>query len=306
MRKAYNRAEVIEGFAAASAEAESCFGTPIERLAKMNQPAIDLYMGKGLNIREEMLEIALCAQHNNGGIAVDLWWQTAVPGLFAVGECAGTHGISRPGGSALNAGQVGSLRAAQYLSQDGRLLAEETAFQKIADAAVEKHRVFAEKVVQKPNNAKEKLAESRRRMSVNGAAIREPEKMTEALSATRAELASMDVGVGKKELTYMAYQYRDALLCQILCLTAMLDYGKIVGATRGSALYTNAEGEKREGLEECFRFISTPKAFADQVQQGKLTEDGCCFRWRAVRPLPEGNDFFENIWRTYRENGNIF
>ena len=94
-------------------KAESCFGTPIQRLAKMNQPAIDLYRSKGLDIHTDYLEIALCAQHNNGGIAVDLWWQTEIPGLFAAGECAGTHGVSRPGGSALNAGQVGSLRAAQ-------------------------------------------------------------------------------------------------------------------------------------------------------------------------------------------------
>ena len=98
-------------------KAEACFGTPIQRLEKMNAPAIELYRSKGLDITKEPLEIALCAQHNNGGIAVDLWWQTSIKGLFAAGECAGTHGISRPGGSALNAGQVGSLRAAQYPSR---------------------------------------------------------------------------------------------------------------------------------------------------------------------------------------------
>ena len=289
-------------------KAGACFGTPIERLQLMNTPAIELYRSKGLDLEKEMLEIALCAQHNNGGIAVDMWWQTGVPGLFAVGECAGTHGISRPGGSALNAGQVGSLRAAQFLSQDQRQLLDEAAFKEIAEPMVATHRSFADMMVKNPNNAKEKLAQIRRRMSISGAAIREPAKMKQALSETKADLDRMlgNVGVGKKELTYIAYQYRDALLCQILCLTAMLDYGKIVGATRGSALYTNAEGTLREGLEECFRFISQPKAFADQVQQGGLAEEDCSFRWRPVRPLPGNNDFFENIWRTYRENGNIF
>jgi len=96
--------------------AGACFGTPLERLLHMNAPAYDLYHGKGVNLKTEMLEIALCAQHCNGGVAVDLWWQSSVPGLFAAGECAGTHGIARPGGSALNAGQVGSLRAAQYIA----------------------------------------------------------------------------------------------------------------------------------------------------------------------------------------------
>ena len=274
----------------------------------MNTPAIELYRSKGLELETEMLQIALCAQHNNGGVAVDLWWQTTVAGLFAVGECAGTHGISRPGGSALNAGQVGSLRAAQYLSRHGRAQAEENAFRAIADCAVEKHQAFADGAAEKPNNAKEALSEIRRRMSVDGAAIREPARMEKALLATQEDLKNLtqNIGVGKKELVYIAYQYRDALLCQILCLTAMLDYAKIVGVTRGSALYTNTEGNLREGLDVCFRFISTPRAYADQVQQGKLTEEGCSFRWRAVRPLPANEDFFENIWRTYRENGNIF
>lgn len=96
-------------------KADALFGTPIERLLKMNAPAVELYRSKGTDIAKDYLPIALCAQHHNGGIAVDLWWQTNVKGLFAVGECAGTHGIVRPGGSALNAGQVGSLRATEYI-----------------------------------------------------------------------------------------------------------------------------------------------------------------------------------------------
>lgn len=104
-------------------KAKADFGTPIERLELMNSPAIDLYLNKGVDIRKEMLEIALCAQHNNGGIAVDLWWQTDVKGLFAAGEVAGTHGIYRPGGSALNAGQVGSLRAARIHRKEPQRIA---------------------------------------------------------------------------------------------------------------------------------------------------------------------------------------
>ena len=64
-------------------KADACFGKPIDRLFKMNTPAVSLYAGKGLDITKQYLEIALCAQHNNGGVAVDLWWQTSVKGLFA-------------------------------------------------------------------------------------------------------------------------------------------------------------------------------------------------------------------------------
>lgn len=96
--------------------AGACFGTPIERLAHMNQPAIDFYQDKGVDLHTEPLEIALCAQHNNGGLSIDSWWQTNVQGFFAVGEVAASHGVYRPGGTALNAGQVGSTRAAQYIA----------------------------------------------------------------------------------------------------------------------------------------------------------------------------------------------
>ena len=29
-------------------------------------------------------------------------------------------------------------------------------------------------------------------------------------------------------------------------------------------------------------------------------------RWRPVRPIPKDDDFFENVWRGYRENGNVY
>jgi succinate dehydrogenase / fumarate reductase, flavoprotein subunit len=112
-------------FAGLSAEARqyleragATFGTPIERLLHMNAPAVDFYRSKGVDLATEPLEIALCAQHNNGGLGIDLWWQTNLAGFFAVGEAAASHGVYRPGGSALNAGQVGSTRAARFISRN--------------------------------------------------------------------------------------------------------------------------------------------------------------------------------------------
>ena len=288
-------------------KAESCFGTPIERLAKMNQPAIDLYMGKGLNIREEMLEIALCAQHNNGGIAVDLWWQTEIPGLFAAGECAGTHGISRPGGSALNAGQVGSLRAAQYISASDRV-PEPEEFELLAEKTVTKHQEFCEKLLQAPSNVDEKIRASRRRMSDSGAAIRNPEAMKRALTQIRAELETLDqdIGVSGKQDLYKAYKLKDQLLTQYAVLTAMADFSETVGATRGSALYCDENGDLRQGLEELFRFRLETAGTGEKIQQVRYADGICTAFWRPVRPLPADEDFFENVWRQYRENKNIY
>ena len=91
------------------------FGTPIERLEKMNLGAIELYADHGIDLYADRLEISVCAQHCNGGVAVDAHWQSSVAGLYAAGEAAGTFGVYRPGGSALNSTQVGGLRAAEHI-----------------------------------------------------------------------------------------------------------------------------------------------------------------------------------------------
>ncbi|MBQ8358414.1 MAG: FAD-binding protein [Oscillospiraceae bacterium] len=288
--------------------AGACFGTPIQRLMHMNQPAVELYSGKGVDLGKQMLPIALCAQHNNGGISVDLWWQTTVPGLFAAGECAGTHGISRPGGSALNAGQVGALRAAQYIAAHRRMHSDPLAFREMAEQAVSEQMVFSEKVLSNRNNADTCIQTARDRMSTCGAAIRHAGAMEKALAETQAALKEIEdcVGVADQQTLYKAYQYRDTLVCQIVCLSAMLDYSSSVGSTRGSSLYTNHKGQKREGLDEIFRFACLPRERADQIQQGVFSGDACSIFWRPVRPIPDCDDCFENVWRGYRSNQNIF
>lgn len=100
-------------------QAGACQDTPFERLCQLNELAVSFYREHGVDLEHDMLEVAVCAQHNNGGLDVDAWWQTCVKGLFAAGEAAGTHGIYRPGGSALNSGQAGSTRAAEYIASHG-------------------------------------------------------------------------------------------------------------------------------------------------------------------------------------------
>ena len=105
------------------------FGTPIERLAKMNLGAIELYADHGIDLYTEYLEIAVCAQHCNGGVAVDENWQSNITGLYAAGEAAGTFGVYRPGGSALNSTQVGSLRAAEHIAGQARSVCHQPHFE---------------------------------------------------------------------------------------------------------------------------------------------------------------------------------
>jgi len=289
-------------------KAESCFGKPIERLAKMNQPAIDLYASKGLDITKDYLEIALCAQHNNGGIAVDLWWQTEMKGLFAAGECAGTHGVTRPGGSALNAGQVGSLRAAQYISAKERKVIKQEEFFSIAEKAYNKHIKFRENILKNGIDADKLLKKARRRMSDCGAAIRDKKAILTAINEIRTELADFEnmVSVGSEAELYKAYKLKDAITVQYATLCAMKDFSEVTGITRGSSLYTDENGSLRDGLNELFRFTEDNGLTTNKVQQVKIENGECVVSWRDVRPLPSDDDFFENIWRVYRENKNIY
>ena len=62
------------------------FGTPIERLQHMNPMAIELYKQNGIDLTSEPLEIAVCAQHNNGGLQGNIWWESNIKHLFPIGR----------------------------------------------------------------------------------------------------------------------------------------------------------------------------------------------------------------------------
>ncbi len=289
------------------AKADACFGTPIERLWKMNTPAYELYKSKGCDISSEMLEIVLCAQHNNGGIAVDLWWQTSVSGLFAAGECAGTHGVTRPGGSALNAGQVGSLRAAIYINNTSREI-DSTAFENIAKSAENKQKELCKKILSNQDNVKLLTERAARRMSNSGGAIRNIDYIKKALCDVKDDLNTFteNCGVKAPESLYKAYKLKDILLTQEAVLTALADYSDTVGKTRGSSLIYDKNGELREGLDEIFRLSANGTPYFDKIQETVKKDGKISVTWRDVRPLPKNDDFFENIWRGYRENKNIY
>lgn len=286
---------------------QACFGTPLDRLLHMNAPAYDLYLSKGVDLKTEMLEIALCAQHNNGGLDVDMWWQTNLEGFFAAGEVAGSHGVYRPGGSALNAGQVGSMRAAQYIAAHGQGDApEEAALQSAAGATIAMHISLCRGLMKGEANVHAQIEAVRARMSAAGGAIRDTAKMQEAIQADQALLAAFEQNVAIESPNELAeaYRLRDCLLSQVMYLSAMIDFAQQGGASRGSALYVQADGSG-SALGGQLRFSLDDGSHDAFVQLVKLGETPQC-SWRPVRPLPEGGGFFENVWRQFRENGNVY
>ncbi|MDR3120782.1 MAG: FAD-binding protein, partial [Clostridiales bacterium] len=261
-------------------KAGACFGKPIDRLARMNRPAVDFYLERGVDLRTAPLEIALCAQHNNGGVAVDCWWRSGVSGLFAAGEAAATHGVYRPGGSALNAGQAGSLRAALSIAAkraEGPARFED--FCRTAGPQIEAVLALANTALARSNPKTDAMsappadagsgphadagfvsadagsvlmdtakagARARARMSAVGAAIRNADGIRAALAAVQKELASFSERAraeSPKELPGL-FLLRDMLISQFVYLSAFDDYIKNGGKSRGSALYTDPDGKK--------------------------------------------------------------
>ena len=78
-----------------------------------------------VELGDPVIEVTHAAHAINGGIRVDEWGQSTVPGLFAVGETiAGPHGADRLGGGMLAAcnvfGARAGTRAAEYARGIGR------------------------------------------------------------------------------------------------------------------------------------------------------------------------------------------
>lgn len=284
--------------------------TPIERLRRMNAPAIDFYRSRGVDLARDMLEIALCAQHNNGGVAVDRWWQSGVRGLFVVGEAAGTHGVCRPGGSALNAGQVGSERAARYIAAHAPVAPRpEQSLARCREQIAGAVRLGLG-ALRGSSNLEEAAREAKQAMSRVAAAVRDGAQISALLETTRERLRGFAgaVRIAAPTQLYALYRFYDILISQLMCLAAMEDYIAHGGKSRGSAIYSDTAGQKPfDALPEQCRFTLDAGDLSGRVQETRLCAANWTVQcdWRDVRPIPEEDDVFETVWRAYRETGNV-
>ena len=145
-------------------------------------------------------------------------------------------------------------------------------------------------------------------MSRCGAAIRDPAQIRAYGKQVEAQLAdfAQTVKAGSRTELAMLYRLRDMLLSQRAYLTAMTDYTAHGGKSRGSALYTDLTGGVKPFGQLSDTFTFALDETENPLVQELWYEDGVCrTAWRAPRPIPGDDDFFENVWRSYRETGNI-
>lgn len=286
-----------------------CFGTPVERLKKMNMPAYKLFLEKGIDIEKEMLEINLCIQHNNGGLSVDENWETNIKGLYAVGEVAGTHGVYRPGGSALNSGQVGSLKAALSICKkhDYNEMMVSDKERAIADMHLKDIRLLIESAVTPDgkSNLNYYFDVLRSRMSQIGAAIRDKNAIEEYLVVLKDLIVNFSKRINISGLHQVDnfLRLRGIVISQYVYLAAMLDYAKREKGSRGSALYSSKNGDlpKGKNIPELLRFQLEDESTENMIQEITLSETECSIQWRNARSIPFRNNFFENVWKEYNK-----
>jgi succinate dehydrogenase/fumarate reductase flavoprotein subunit len=285
-------------------------GTPFDRLKAMNQPAIQLYRDHGIDIRAEPLEIAVCAQHNNGGLKGNIWWESNIKHLFPVGEVNGTHGVYRPGGSALNSGQAGSMRAALFIAQrydsDPPDLGR---FRSATQSQIREKLNFAVSLIEKKLksgfNIMTQREKTQDRMSSCGAHVRDPSKVKKAVveSWNQYRRLQRESKVSSPQELPDAFKTLDLCLTHALYLEAIGEYLEKGGRSRGSFLVLDPEGEKPCALlDEKWRFrLNPPDSFVNtKILEISLDETMTVRKnWVNIRPIPRADVWFEKVWNDF-------
>jgi succinate dehydrogenase/fumarate reductase flavoprotein subunit len=296
-------------------KSEALLDTPIERLKKMNQPAVDLYKSHDIDITKEYLEIAVCAQHNNGGFRGNIWWESNIRHLFPVGEANGTHGVYRPGGSALNSGQVGSMRAALYISKrytDDP--PEKKEFMDSVEGQIRRKLEFARKISDhKTKNPfiSETRREIQERMSTCGAHIRDPKRIQKTVDEAWDLYSRLknDMKIPSIKDLPAVFKIIDLCLTHALYLEAIKEYMEKGGQSRGSYLIMDPEGEiscKELGDEWKFHLNEEDSFVNTKILEIYLDKNtNVKKQWIDIRPIPLEDVWFENIWNEYMKDNII-
>ena len=289
--------------------------TPLGRLLLLNPDAYNLYLDKHIDLAKEPIEIDVCAQHNNGGLSADIWWEsTNLRRFYPIGEVNGSHGVGRPGGSALNAGQVGALRCAQRIVGYGSenplpvRQAENEAQAQIApilELALQWTRKAKEEQVsiQKAKESLDSIKGSlQQRMSHSGGPVRSmqdtQDSLTEALFQKEHALQELAL---PRELLAHALRLRHMLIAQIWYLFAIQEYLAKDGGSRGSFVVFDTSGQEAHPLLPEYRIKAENMEMRQVLQVLSISKEGALQqRLDPCRALPDMDFWFEKVWAEFR------
>lgn len=276
---------------------------PIQRLKHMNPLAIELYRRYKVDITAEPLEFAVNNQHMNGGIAVNKWGETNLPGCYAIGEAAGTHGITRPGGAALNAGQVFGTRVAEHIAASDKAASipltdiHESITTSVAEISATLQR-------SSPLSIKSIRADVQSRMSDCAGIIctaQGVEKGVEEARALNSRIRREGIFYTRPAEAIRALQWQHAALASEAVLTVLDHYIRNGGGSRGARAVCDVSGQclplARSGPLDNYRFRREQDVHRKEQMTVRL--DGVSFKI-STRPNRSFDDsaksFFERDW----------
>ncbi len=245
------------------------------------------------------------------------WWESSVPHTFVIGEMAGTHGVKRPGGSALNSGQIGGLRAAECIAytrplepatlpENSESTAQiESLIGKLSGWSQNHHALSGQQV----------LKEIQRRMTAHAAHIREMSAARSALAEAlqlyrRIESEGLRLDRPKDLIT--AIRAEHLALTSVAYLKAIVELLASGSGSRGSHLVLAEDGQTihpailRDGKPLRFKpENSTLRTTIQQIEFAPSLLDLFETRTIPVRPMPKDRKAFEPAWQDFRE-GRIY
>lgn len=209
------------------------------------------------------------------------------------------HGVGRPGGSALNSGQVGGVRAADFIAAAyAEPSLRDAEFRDALEAALSANRAFAAACATAAVSWRGGRAEFQRRMTRAGAFLRSERELKGALREAQEQLRRMASGWRATRPSELIRAFENRQLCwaQAVYLSAQLFAVRSGVGSRGSCLVADGQG----------RPVAEDPAFRDRVQETRVTPDGRArHRWVPRRPLPQSDLWFETAWAAFTR-GDIY
>ena len=242
-------------------------------------------------VQEELLNHT---QHNNGGIRIDSDWQTNIKGLYACGEAAGSLGIFRPGGTALNSCQVGSLRAAEHIAYKSENTVSES-FDKILEDAVNEANALIEATRADASTLISMNEKYSARMSQYFAFLRDIPSMEKAKGDIKSDIESFTRDNKWKNVYELFLLFKNLDIIRMEeAIAETISYTAKNFGSRGSGFVL----EGTDFMDRC----PIPEEPSGREKIVTVTKrSGIEIECVPVRPIPKSRDlWFEKVWGKYR------
>ncbi len=283
--------------------------TPLKRLERLNAPAIALYREHGIDLATQMLEVAVCAQHNNGGLSGNIWWESVnLKHLFPIGEVNGSHGVARPGGSALNAGQVGAFRAAEFIAAR---YGGSTVPQEEFEAALRSAMTALESDAVRPPRVdwRQERRDMQQRMSAVASFVRSSAPLEEAILQAKAQCNRMKDSGFQNLSPFDKAEFlrtRSMVTAQLFYLMSIHEHIHTTGSRGGAIVLGDGGTLIHPKLPSIWKMLPEKPEQRHQIMTIVADKDGTpSIAWEPCRPVPQEDGWFETVWREFRE-GSLF